>query len=57
MRLDVFLETGVSIVVPDTMDLESDEALDQIKQQARASFIDLLNTGFDIQFERVEDQP
>jgi hypothetical protein len=57
MRLDVFLDTGVSVVVPDALDLESDDALNQIKQQARARFFDLLNTGFDIQFERVEDQP
>ena len=57
MRLDVFLDTGVSIVVPDTMDLDSDEALDQIKHLARAKFIDLLNTCFDIQFEYAGEEP
>ena len=51
MRLDVFLDTGVSVIVSDTLDLDTDEGLDQIKQLAKAKFIDLLATGFDIQFE------
>jgi hypothetical protein len=57
MRLDVFLDTGVTVTVSDEMDLDSDDAINQIKHLARTKFIDLLNTGFDIQFERVEDQP
>jgi hypothetical protein len=57
MRLDVFLETGVSVIVPNTMDLDSDEALDEIKHLARAKFIDLLNTGFDVQFEYAGEEP
>ena len=55
MRLDVFLDTGVSVIVPDTLDLDSDEGLEQIKQLAKAKFSDLLNNGFDIQFEYAGD--
>ena len=56
MRLDVFLDTGVSVIVSDTLDLDTDEGLDQIKQLARAKFIDLLSNGFDIQFEYAGDE-
>jgi hypothetical protein len=55
MRLDVFLDTGVSIVVPDILDLDSDEGLEQIKQLARAKLIGLLSSSFDIQFEYAGD--
>lgn len=55
MRLDVFLDTGVSVIVPDTLDLDSDEGIEQIKQLAKAKFTDLLSSSFDIQFEYAGD--
>jgi hypothetical protein len=56
MKLDVFLDAGVSIIVPDTLDLDSDEGLEQIKQLAKAKFTDLLSSSFDIQFEEVMEK-
>jgi hypothetical protein len=51
MRLDVFLDFGVTVVVPDGLDLNSDAAFAQIKQLARGEFRNLLDNDFDIQFE------
>ena len=51
MRLDVFLDTGVSVIVPDTLDPDSDKGLEQIKKLAKAKFIELFSRSFDILFE------
>jgi len=50
MRLDVFWIRACLSSSPIRWTFDSDEALDQIKHLARAKFIDLLNTGFDVQF-------
>jgi len=58
MRLDVFLDTGVSVTIPDDVDPSTDEGLEQVKAVAREMFLDMLDRGFDIEFEEVaEDMP
>lgn len=52
MKFDVFLDTGVSVTVPDGTDPDSDEGYVVIKQAARAEFLRILSEGFDVDYEQ-----
>jgi hypothetical protein len=56
MKVDVFIETGVSVSIPNTSAVDSDETYEQAKRLAREKFIEmLLNREFDIHCEYAGD--
>jgi hypothetical protein len=53
MQVDVFLSSGVSVGIPDNVDPSTDEGYQQVKDLAKAKFMDMLDRGFDIEIEDV----
>ena len=57
MKVDVYLDTGVCVDVPDATDLDSDDGLRTVKAAAKRALLDLLNNDdFDIQAEEYQAQ-
>jgi hypothetical protein len=56
MKVDVFLESGVCVEVPDGTDLDSDEGYLIVKAAAATKFLEMLHgDGFDVQAEEYRE--